>query len=244
MRRSGNHRFIDPTFWNFPDPSRESNMSAGGLAASTPTMTLPMTPTDLDLLRQMMTGDEDAFTQLYRRRQASVYRFALQMSGSRTLAEDVTQEVFIALIRDSARYDPGKGSLSAYLYGIARNHVLRKLEQDRPYVQFAERSSDVEENTPEAMIAEGNPLGELTRNERIQELRDLVLSMPPRYREIIVLCDLHEMSYVEAAEVIGCAVGTVRSRLHRARALLIEKLRAARDRRATSEEVKPMRCFA
>lgn len=207
-------------------------------------MTLPTTPTDLDLLRQMMTGDEDAFTQLYRRRQASVYRFALQMSGSQTLAEDVTQEVFIVLIRDAGRYDPSRGSLSAYLYGIARNHVLRKLEQDRAYVQFADRSIDSEENTPEAMIAEGNPLGELTRNERIQELRDLVLSMPPRYREIIVLCDLHEMSYVEAAEVIGCAVGTVRSRLHRARALLIEKLRAAKDRSTTSEEVKPMRCFA
>jgi RNA polymerase sigma-70 factor (ECF subfamily) len=219
-------------------------MSAGGLAASEQEMTLPTTPTDLDLLRQMMTGDEDAFTQLYRRRQASVYRFALQMSGSRTLAEDVTQEVFIVLISDTARYDPNRGSLSAYLYGIARNHVLRKLEQDRPYVQLADGPADAEDITPAAMIAEGNPLGELTRNEKIQELRDMVLSMPPRYREVIVLCDLHEMSYVEAAEVIGCAVGTVRSRLHRARALLIEKLRASRDRSATPEEVKPARCFA
>ena len=243
MRRTVRKPRVDPTFWNFPDPSRESNMSAGGLAASRRTMTLPTTPTDIDLLRQMMDGDEDAFTQLYRRRQASVYRFALQMSGSRTIAEDVTQEVFIVLIRDAARYDSNRGSLSAYLYGIARNHVLRKLEQERPFVQLPDRS-DVEETVPEKMIAEGNPLGELTRNESIQELRDLILSMPPRYREVVVLCDLHEMSYVEAATVIGCAVGTVRSRLHRARALLIEKLRAARDRSTTTEEVKPARCFA
>lgn len=206
-------------------------------------MTLPTTPSDLDLLRQMMGGNEDAFTQLYRRRQAGVYRFALQMSGSQTLAEDVTQEVFIVLMRDAARYDPDRGSLSAYLYGVARNQVLRKLEQDRPFVQFIDRS-DAEEITPQAMIAEGDPLRDLTRNETIQELRDLILSMPPRYREVVVLCDLHEMSYVEAAAVIGCAVGTVRSRLHRSRALLIEKLRAARDRNEDSQEVKPARCFA
>jgi len=207
-------------------------------------MTLPTTPSDSDLLRQMMDGDEDAFTQLFRRRQAGVYRFALHMSGSPTLAEDVTQEVFIVLMRDARRYDPDRGSLSAYLYGIARNHVLRKLEQDRPYVPFIDRSADAEEITPQAMIAEGDPLSELTRGETIQELRDLILSMPPRYREVVVLCDLHEMSYVEAAAVIDCAVGTVRSRLHRARALLIDKLRAARDRNEGAQEVKPARCFA
>jgi RNA polymerase sigma-70 factor (ECF subfamily) len=200
-------------------------------------MTLPTTPSDPDLLRQMMDGDEDAFTQLYRRRQAGVYRFALQMSGSQTLAEDVTQEVFIVLMRDARRYDPDRGSLSTYLFGIARNHVLRKLEQDRPYVPFIDRSADAEEITPQAMIAEGDPLSELTRGETIQELRDLILSMPPRYREVVVLCDLHEMSYVEAAAVINCAVGTVRSRLHRARALLLDKLRAARDRNEDTQEV-------
>ena len=166
------------------------------------------------------------------------------MSGSQTLAEDVTQEVFIVLMRDARRYDPDRGSLSAYLYGIARNHVLRKLEQDRPYVPFIDRSADAEEITPQAMIAEGDPLTELTRGETIRELRDLILSMPPRYREVVVLCDLHEMSYVEAAAVINCAVGTVRSRLHRARALLIDKLRAARDRNEGAQEVKPARCFA
>src|SRR6266404_3186673 len=207
-------------------------------------MTLPTTPSDPDLLRQMMDGDEDAFTQLYQRRQAGVYRFALQMSGSQTLAEDVTQEVFIVLMRDARRYDPDRGSLSAYLYGIARNHVLRKLEQDRPYVPFIDRTADAEEITPQAMIAEGDPLSELTRGEKIQELRDLILSMPARYREVVVLCDLHEMSYVEAAAVINCAVGTVRSRLHRARALLLDKLRAARDRNEDAQAVNPARCFA
>jgi RNA polymerase sigma-70 factor (ECF subfamily) len=229
------------TFWNFHDASRESNMSAGGWRFPE-TMTLPTTPSDADLLRLMMAGDADAFTLLYRRRQGNVFRFALQMSGSRAIAEDVTQEVFIVLIREAGRYDPNRGSLAAYLYGIARNYVLRRLDQDRMFVQFSD-SPEEEELTNGAMIDRSDPLDDLTRNEMVEELRQSILSMPPRYREVVVLCDLHDLSYVDAAAVIGCAVGTVRSRLHRARALLIEKLRAARERE-NSEEVKSERCFA
>ena len=234
-------RVKKPTFWNFHDASRESNMSAGGWQLRD-TMTLPTTSSDADLLRLMMAGDANAFTLLYRRRQANVFRFALQMCGSRAIAEDVTQEVFIVLMREADRYDPSRGSLAAYLYGIARNYVLRRLEQDRMFVQFSD-SPEEEEQTTGTMIDRSDPLDDLTRNEMVEELRQSILSMPPRYREVVVLCDLHELSYVDAAAVIGCAVGTVRSRLHRARALLIEKLRAARDRENT-EEVKSERCFA
>lgn len=205
-------------------------------------MTLQTIPSDVDLLRLMMAGDEDAFAEVYRRRQSGVYRFALQMSGSPAIAEDVTQEAFIVLMRTAERYDPDRGSLAAYLYGIARNYVLRRLEQDRMFVQLAD-SSD-EGMVPTAMITEGSPLDDLTRGERIQSLRDSILALPAHYREIVVLCELHEMSYIEAANVVGCAVGTVRSRLHRARALLVEKLRAARDRDSEPQEVKPARCFA
>ncbi|MEK6286144.1 MAG: sigma-70 family RNA polymerase sigma factor [Acidobacteriota bacterium] len=234
---------VSPTFWNFPTCRRESIMSAGGLAVHRQKMTLQTTPSDPDLLRLMMAGDEDAFTMLYRRRQGGVYRFALQMSGSQTVAEDVTQEVFMVLMREAARFDPNRGSLAAYLYGIARNHVLRRLERDRLFVQLADPQVDGA-ITHDALIAEGDPLGDLTRNETIKELRDSILVLPAHYREAIVLCELHEMSYVEAAGVIGCAVGTVRSRLHRARALLLERLRATRARSSASEEVKPARCFA
>ena len=207
-------------------------------------MTQPAIPSDLDLLRLVMAGDEDAFTQLYRRRQAGVYRFALQMSGSEALAEDVTQEVFIVLIREAVRYDPNRGSVAAYLYGIARNHVLRRLEQDRPFVRLAESDDEIDANASSGTIAGDNPLEELTRNEMIDALRNSILGLPAHYREVVVLCDLHEMSYIDAAKVVGCAVGTVRSRLHRARALLIEKMRAGRDRGQAADEVKRLRCFA
>src|SRR3982751_1252960 len=119
-------------------------------------MAMHLTPGDDELLRLMMAGDEGAFTALYRRRSAGVYRFALQMSGSEAIAEDVTQEVFLALMNDSSRFDSSRGTLASYLYGIARNHVLRRLERDRPFVQIVD---ETEEGQPhrEAWVAEGNP---------------------------------------------------------------------------------------
>jgi RNA polymerase sigma-70 factor (ECF subfamily) len=202
-------------------------------------------PSDDELLRLSTAGDEEAFVALYRRRQAGVYRFALHMSGSQTIAEDVTQEVFMVLMRDSHGYDATRGALSSYLYGIARNHVLRCLDRNRPFVpmtidDYGEESGAVDEQ----LIAHDDPLAELARNETIATVRQAILALPAHYREVVVLCDLHEISYAEAAEVLSCAVGTVRSRLHRARALLVEKLRASDETNTASNGFKIAGCFA
>jgi RNA polymerase sigma-70 factor, ECF subfamily len=209
-------------------------------------MATHLTPSDDELLRLMMAGDEAAFTALYRRRQAGVFRFALQMSGSEAIAEDVTQEVFLALMNDATRFDSSRGSLSSYLYGIARNHVLRRLERDRPFVQIVDDASEGETAHTDAWVTEDNPHDELLRNEKIGRLRQAVLALPEHYREVVVLCDLQEMSYVEAATALGCAVGTVRSRLHRARSLLLGKLSAnmKSSEEGTGESFKTARCFA
>jgi RNA polymerase sigma-70 factor, ECF subfamily len=211
-------------------------------------MATHLTPSDDELLRLMMAGDEAAFTALYRRRQAGVYRFALQMSGSEAIAEDVTQEVFLALMNDATRFDSSRGSLASYLYGIARNHVLRRLERDRPFVQIVDDASEGEATHTEAWVTEDNPHEELLRNEKIGRLRQAVLALPEHYREVVVLCDLQEMSYVEAATALGCAVGTVRSRLHRARSLLLGKLSAnmtgSEEGAGSGESFKTARCFA
>ena len=177
---------------------------------------------DIDLLQRALAGDEESFTALYRRRQGSVYRFALQMSGRSSVAEEVTQEVFLAMIREAGRFDPGRGSLMAYLYGIARNHVLRCLERDRLYVSMA----DEPEGESAQWTAKEDTLGDLTRGETIESVRQAVLALPPNFREVVLLCDLHEMSYADAAAALDCAVGTVRSRLHRARGMLLEKMKA------------------
>jgi RNA polymerase sigma-70 factor (ECF subfamily) len=207
-------------------------------------MELTTTTSDYDLLRRILAGDEGAFTELYRRRQGGIYRFAMQMSGSRSIAEDVTQEVFMTIVRDPISYDPARGPLASYLYGIARNHVLRRLERERLFVPFAEADEENENARAEVLRVETDPLADLTRNEMIETVRGAVLALPAHYREAVVLCDLHEMSYAEAANVVGCAVGTIRSRLHRARALLVEKLRASGNRGPASQTANPVRCFA
>lgn len=184
-------------------------------------MTLLQNLSDDDLLRRMQAGSEQAFTTLNRRRQASIYRFALHMSGSASVAEEVTQEVFMALIRQSGSYKCARGSLQSYLYGIARHHVLRHFERSGSLVAIGDADGEEDLN-----FAVGqNALSDLTRAENIELVRRAILALPPLYREAVVLCDLHEMSYADAAGVIGCALGTVRSRLHRGRALLLEKLR-------------------
>jgi RNA polymerase sigma-70 factor (ECF subfamily) len=184
--------------------------------------------TDDELLLRMRSGDEQAFSALYRRRQAAIYRFALHMSGSPATAEDVIQEVFLALIRDDCGYDPERGTLAGYLFGIARKLVLRHLERRRADVPLGE---DEDDSVLPAMSASADQLAALTRKEGIAGLRRAVQSLPPRYREVVVLCDLEEVDYSEAAFVLGCPVGTVRSRLHRARALLLEKLHQDRHQR-------------
>lgn len=197
---------------------------------------------DVDLLRQMLAGDEESLAVLYRRRQGSVYRFALQMSGSRTLAEDVTQEVFLFLMRDGKAFDPARGSLVSFLLGVTRNYVLRRLRGEHYHLSLNDDSDD--EPIDQADNDPG-PLEDLTRAETIENVRKAVLSLPEKYREVVVLCELQEMSYVETAEVLGCAIGTVRSRLHRARSLLLAKLRPAAE--AVEESVaavKSARCFA
>jgi RNA polymerase sigma-70 factor, ECF subfamily len=184
---------------------------------------------DEELLLRMNAGDETAFVALYRRWQAGIYRFALRMCGSEALAEDVTQEVFMILMRDSSRYDASKGSLSAYLYGIARFQVLRKIQRERTMISIEDDDAEV---TEEKLTTCYDPLLNLTREETVQSVRDAILVLPPHYREVVVLCELHEMSYADAATVLGCAIGTVRSRLHRARGLLVERLRPMAERAA------------
>ncbi len=176
-------------------------------------------PSDDALLRRMAAGDEESFTTLYRRHQAAIYRFALHMSGTPAIAEDVTQEVFLNLIRRPNGYDGRRGALLSYLYGMARNLVLRSLAS-RPGVPL---------DTGDRPAA-GDLFEDLTRRQLAAAVRRAVLRLPPRYREVVVLCDLEEMDYAEAAQVLGCAVGTVRSRLHRARALLAGKLRPRQGR--------------
>lgn len=195
---------------------------------------------DEKLLRLMMAGDAEAFAELYDRRQGGVYRFALRMSGSHSIAEDVTQDVFVALIRDGGLFDASRGSVTAYLYGMARNRVLKRLARDRAFVSMTYELTDDEMAGDERLMARQDPLEEMARLETIEAVRQAILALPTHYREVVVLCNMQEMNYEQAAAIIGCPVGTVRSRLHRARVMLIDKLRVLGDAESV-ERVSPAR---
>src|SRR6185503_17887546 len=93
----------------------------------------------------MLDGDAQAFEALYDRRQGSIYRYALRMSGSPTIAEDVTQEVFLSLIRDHSDYQQSRGTVKSYLYGMARHRLFRRLERERSLVSLTDSDGEVTE---------------------------------------------------------------------------------------------------
>jgi RNA polymerase sigma-70 factor (ECF subfamily) len=196
--------------------------------------------TDDQLFVRLRAGQEAAFIALYRKRQGAIFRFALQMSGSPAVAEDITQEVFLALLRDGCGYDPDRGTLSGYLFGIARKLLLRQMERGRVDVPL---ESDAEEAALPELAVEENALEDLTHREGIEALRRAIGTLPRRYREVVVLCDLEEVDYADAAIVLGCPIGTVRSRLHRARALLLDKLNQERHPRPSVGTLKAIRCL-
>jgi RNA polymerase sigma-70 factor (ECF subfamily) len=194
--------------------------------------------TDDELVQRMRGGDEQAFVVLYRKFQGPIYRFVLNITGSSGVAEDVTQDVFLVLIRNNCGFDAGRGSLSGYLFGIARKLVLRHLQRSRTMV---EREIQADEwGYPELGVTQ-DPMVDLLHTEGLEVLRRAVLTLPRRYREVVVLCDLEEMDYTQAAGALGCPVGTVRSRLHRARALLLEKLQEKGDVRPEVRALNPAR---
>ena len=164
---------------------------------------------------------------LYRRHQGALYRFAVRMTGSTWGAEEIVQDVFMTLIREPKKYDPSRGSVGALLYGIARNRVLKHLERMPREVPLEEKNEDgtgcgivLEDGFTPAMWAE--------KRERMERVRAAVLELPVEFRETVVLCELEEMSYEEAAQMTGCPIGTIRSRLHRGKALLLAKLEMLR----------------
>jgi len=176
-----------------------------------------MSAAEQQLLRRLLKGDEEAFAALYQIRHGAICRFVLHMTGRMDLAEDVTQETFLALALYGRRYDASRGSVMAFLYGIARNLVLKRMDKERP------------EDTAKLLdefAGDEDVLLDLTRRESVDEVRRAVLSLPPLYREAVVLCELGDASYEDAALALGCPVGTVRSRLNRARAMLAKKLAA------------------
>lgn len=179
---------------------------------------------DVALLDRSRRGDEEAFSRLFGRYQRTIHRYAVYMGG-REAADDIVQETFLAVLRQTGRHDALRGSVVGYLIGIARHVVMKRLAA-RKEMSLDEVGDD---SLGEASATDQpTALEDLARTETIKAVRAAVQCLPPAYREVVVLCELQEMDYAGAADLIQCPIGTVRSRLNRARALLTSKLGGCR----------------
>lgn len=180
---------------------------------------------DRELLERFRAGDRDAFTMLYRAHYRAVFRFALYMTGDRERAGEVTQDAFVWLIHHPGDFDPARGNLAAFLGGVARKFLRRRQQEERRWMPFDQDAAARMERT-----AGSNASSELGAAQDSEDLWKAVVRLPERYREVVVLCDLEEKSCQEAAALLGCAVGTVWSRLSRAHELLLRKLERKKDK--------------
>jgi RNA polymerase sigma-70 factor (ECF subfamily) len=162
------------------------------------------------LLARAASGETEAFRIIFETHHAAMYRFAYRLTGALDAAEDVTQECFLRLMRRPA-FDHSRGSLRQYLYGIVRNLVRQHQQANGREVHWDE---DADDDQSPAVTA---PLDSMASVELTTVVQAAISVLPPLQREAIVLCEFEELSLGEAAAVVGADVGTVKSRLHRAR---------------------------
>ncbi len=196
---------------------------------------MPLTdPTeDLALLSDIRRGSHAAFEALYRRHQPPLYRFLLLRAGSPDAAADIVQEIFMGLIADTLKFDPTRGVLQGFLFGVARNLLLKRDAAQYRFVSTRQPSiaGDIEgaaDDSIEDWIEDPSPQPpqRLLDQERAESVRRALQKIPPHYRDVIILYEMHELSYVEIAQICNIDIGTVRSRLSRARAKLVALLKA------------------
>jgi RNA polymerase sigma factor (sigma-70 family) len=173
---------------------------------------------DSELVSRFRRGDREAFPGLYRAHSPAVFRYALHMTADRICAEEITQDVFVWFMHHAAEWDETRGDLGAFLGGVARKLLLRRQRNERRWTRLDESAA-----------VGGGFAGTIEREQEAAELRKAIGALPERYREAVVLCDLEGKSYEEVAAIQEVAVGTVRSRLHRARELLTRKLQNKRE---------------
>ena len=177
------------------------------LISSTSTRMANSVSQEHEWVRRLALRDEAAWSELYRAYQGRIYRFAWHMCGRATVADEVTQETFLAFLKEHQRFDPDRGPLLAWLLGIARYQVLKALRAQNREIELGEV-----------------PVETVWEDGDIPALRKVVLNLPEPFREVVVLCELQELTYEEAAKIMECPVGTVRSRLSRARQMLMERM--------------------
>jgi len=175
---------------------------------------------DSEHMARLAAGDPSALRELYQRHGRALLRFSSAMCRSRQAAEDLVHDTFVALLREPNLFDPAQGNVFGYLCGVLRHRVSRHFRHERRLVAL-----EVDDEGAHQQVSPGDsPADEIARSEMTRAFRRAILELPPQHREVIALCDLEELPYATVANILNCPVGTVRSRLHRARALLTLRL--------------------
>jgi len=175
---------------------------------------------DSECMARLAAGDANALRDLYQRHGRALLRFSSAMCRSRQAAEDMVHDTFVALLHEPKSFDPARGNVFGYLCGVLRHRVSRHFRQQRRWVAL-----DTENDASPGHAGDApSPADEIARTEVTIAFRRAMLELPLPHREVIALCDLEELPYTTVADILECPVGTVRSRLHRARALLTIRL--------------------
>ena len=182
--------------------------------------TMKLVSSDSECMARLAAGDGNALCELYQRHRRALLRFSSAMCRSRQAAEDMVHDTFVALMREPVSFNPAQGTVFGYLCGVLRHRVSRHFRQQKRWVAL-DMDSD---SSPVHISDTQSPADEIARSEITAALRRAMLELPLQHREIIALCDLEELPYTTVAGILDCPVGTVRSRLHRARALLTIRL--------------------
>jgi RNA polymerase sigma-70 factor (ECF subfamily) len=177
------------------------------------------------LVRRCLAGDEKSYRELVERYQAQVLSLATRMVRRQEDAEDLTQETFVRMFRALDRYDPTR-SFPAWLFTIASrlciDHLRRRKFDPVPLTQHDRRTDeeyDIDVEDPGL-----TPDVQAVHAEEERRAGDLIESLPPHYRIVVMLRHQQDLSYEEIAEALNLPLGTVKARIHRARALLKQRL--------------------
>lgn len=176
------------------------------------------TTDDVEQMARLAAGDTSALHELYATHGRALLRFSTAMCRSRQAAEDLVHDTFVALLHGRTLFDPSQGTVFAYLCGVLRHRISRHFRQQKRWVALDPRGESLDESQEPANV------DEIARSELSAAFRRAMLELPLQHREVIALCDLEELPYATVAGILDCPIGTVRSRLHRARALLTLRL--------------------
>jgi RNA polymerase sigma-70 factor (ECF subfamily) len=191
----------------------------------TPRMASPAnSPGDQDLIDAVLVGDTARFDGLVSRYSNPIYRFILKNTRQTAIAEELTQETFVEAYRKLPTFK-GEARFSSWLFGIAlnrvRNYINRSPDRHRCYLPV--------EVLGRGVTADGNPVQSLERKQALLALQRAIYTLPTDLREGLILVGLEGLSYEEAAQIMGIPIGTVKSRVHRARDMLRESMKPSLD---------------